>query len=161
MKALGLTLIAAAALAVPAFAAQTSAPDPEVTAVIETALNAPLKGDMARFREQYAPDCVFVDEFAPFLWTGPGALDRWLMSGARMYQDTQHKDGRASFGPPRYVYVSGDRAFVVEPVKGEATVQGKPYAQDGAFAFSLARVGGRWRITSQTWTKANETMDPY
>jgi ketosteroid isomerase-like protein len=161
MKALGLILFASAALAVPAFAAQTGGPNAEVTAVVDAALNAPLKGDMGRFRAQYAPDCVFADEFAPFLWTGPGAVDRWAMSGGRMYQETQHRDGKATFGPARYVYVSGDRAFVVEPVKGEATVRGRPYAQDGAFAFSLARIDGRWKITSQTWTKASETSNPY
>ena len=145
----------------PALAAQRSSPDPEVIAVVDKALNAPLNGDMAGFRDQYAPDCLFVDEFAPFLWTGPGALDRWLMSGGQMYQETQHQDGKASFGPARYVYVSGDQAFVVEPVEGEATVRGKPYAQKGAFAFSLVRTGGRWKITSQTWTKVSETANPY
>jgi ketosteroid isomerase-like protein len=160
MKALGLILFAAA-LAAPASAAQTRGPEAEVTAVVDAALSAPLQGDMARFRDQYAPDCVFVDEFAPFLWTGPNALDRWLTSGGQMYQETEHRDGKAAFGPPLYVYVRGDRAFVVEPVKGEATIRGKPYAQQGAFAFSLARTGGRWKITSQTWTKASETMNPY
>ncbi len=157
-------LLLAAVFAVPAapvFAVQTSNPDPAVAAVVDKALNAPLKGDMVAFRDQYAPDCMFVDEFAPFLWTGPGALDRWLMSGGQMYQETQHLDGKAAFGPPRYVYVSGDRAFVVEPIEGSATVHGKPYAQKGAFAFSLVRADGRWRITSQTWTKASETMNPY
>ena len=160
MRFLMLAAVFAAPVA-PALAAQTSSPDPEVIAVVDKALNAPLKGDMAAFRDQYAPDCMFVDEFAPFLWTGPGALDRWLMSGGRMYQETQHKDGKAAFGPPRYVYVSGDRAFLVEPVEGDATVHGKPYGQKGAFAFSLVRTDGRWRITSQTWTKASETMNPY
>ena len=166
MKALGLILLVSAivaipVLAVPAFAAQSSGPNAEVMATVDAALNAPVKGDMVLFRAQYAADCVFADEFVPFFWSGPNALDRWLASGGRMYQETQHQDGKATFGPALYVYVSGDVAFVVEPVEGQATVHGQPYAQKGAFAFSLARIDGRWKITSQTWTKASETMNPY
>ena len=153
--------IVSALLAGPALAAQTSGPDAQVLATIDAALNAPMQGDMARFRAQYAPDCVFVDEFAPFIWTGPGALDRYLMSGGQMYQETQHKDGKPKFGPAKFVYVSADKAFVVEPVSGTATVRGQPYAQTGAFAFSLARTEGGWKITSQTWTKAGESRNPY
>lgn len=145
----------------PAFAVQTSGRDPEVLAVIDAALTAGMAGDVDRMRAQYAPDCVFADEFAPFFWSGPGALDRYLSSGGDMYQETEHRDGKPVFGPAKFVYVSADRAFVVEPVTGEASVRGRPYVQQGAFAFSLTRTGGRWRITSQTWTKTSENIDPY
>ncbi len=155
---------AAAALAIlahPALAAQTSGPNGQVQAVVDAAMTAGMAGDVGRMREQYAPDCVFVDEFAPFFWTGPGSLDAYLMSGGGMYQETQHVPGKTTFSPPSYVYMSGDKAFVIEPVSGAGTVRGKPYAQQGAFAFSLARTGGRWKITSQTWTKTGESMNPY
>ena len=150
-----------AAIAAPAGAAQSSAPDPAVMATVRAALDAAKAGDMRVMSAQYAPDCTFIDEFAPFLWTGPDALGGYLASGGRMYQETQHNDGTMSISPPSYAYESGDRAFVVEPVSGTATVRGKPYAVHGAFAFTLARVGGRWKITSQTWTKTSESMDPY
>jgi ketosteroid isomerase-like protein len=148
-------------LALPAVAAQVSGPNADVTATIDAAMNAGMAGDMTRMRAQYSPDCVFVDEFEPFFWSGPGALDAYLMSGGRMYQETQHIPGKTNYSPPPYVYVSGDSAFVVEPVSGGGTVRGKPYALKGAFAFSLRRTDGRWKITSQTWTKASETFDPY
>jgi|SRR5665213_2360197 len=154
-------IAAAMVLAAPAGAAQVSGPNAEVLAVVDAAMTAGMAGDIARMFAQYAPDCVFADEFAPFFWSGPGALGRYLMSGGRMYLETQHRDDKPVFGPARFVYVSGDRAFVVEQVKGSATVRGKPYQQAGAFALSLARSGGVWKITSQTWTKASETLDPY
>ena len=150
-----------AALATPAVAAQVSGPDPQVMATVDAALGAGLSGDIGKLRDQYAPGCTFIDEFAPFLWTGPNAIDGYLASGARMYQETRHADGKTTIEPPAFVYVSGDRAFVVEPLSGTATVRGRPYAQRGSFAFTLARTDGRWRITSQTWTKASESLDPY
>ena len=156
-----IAMAATALLASPARAAQISGPNPEVQAAVDAAMSAGMAGDMVKLHAQYAPDCVFVDEFAPFRWAGPNALDRYLMSGGRMYQETEHRDGKVIFGAPTFVYVSGDQAFLVEPVSGNATVRGRPYAQQGAFAFSLARIEGRWKITSQTWTKAGETLNPY
>jgi ketosteroid isomerase-like protein len=161
MRANPLILLAAALLAGPAFAAQTSGPDPEVLATVDAALHAGLSGDVRKLLDQYAPDCTFIDEFAPFYWTGPNAIQSYLASGGRMYQETQHKGDKATFEPPSFVYVSADRAFVVEPLSGTATVRGKPYAVQGAFTFTLARVDGRWKITSQTWTKTRESMNPY
>ncbi len=153
--------ILAALTASAACAAQTSGPNPEVMATVTASLDAAQTGDIARLRDQYAPDCVFVDEFAPFLWQGPHAIDGYFASGYRMYQETQHKDGKTTVDPPAFVYVSGDRAFVVEPLGGTSTVRDKPYSQKGSFAFTLARIDGRWKITSQTWTKSSESMNPY
>ncbi len=164
MTGIRLALIAAAsmaALTTGARAAQTSGPNAEVLATVDAALDAGTKGDIPRMREQYAQDCTFTDEFAPFFWAGPKALDAYLASGFAMYQETQHRDGKTTLSPPTYVYVSGDRAFVVEPLSGTATVRGKPYSQQGAFAFALARTDGRWTIISQTWTKTGESMNPY
>jgi ketosteroid isomerase-like protein len=153
--------VAMTALASPALAAQTSAPNAEVQAAVDAAMGAGMAGDVVKLSEHYAPDCVFADEFAPFFWSGPNALGRYVMSGGQMYQETQHKDGKVAFSPPSFVYVSGDRAFVVEAVSGTAMVRGKPYAQQSSFAFALARTDGRWKIISQTWTKASESSNPY
>ena len=164
MKAARRILIAAASLAV--FAARAQAAQPsgsaaEAVATVDAALKASVGGDIPNLVAQYAPDCTFADEFAPFFWSGPGAIQDYFAAGGRMYQETEHKDGQTVVSPPSYVYVAGDRAFVVEKVSGSATVHGKPYSQEGAFAFVLARTGGRWKIISQTWTKSHETLDPY
>ena len=164
MHSVRFALLAAASmtLLIPrAQAAQTAGPNAEVTVVVDAALKAGLAGDIPKLVASYAPDCIFVDEFEPFFWSGPGAMQGYFTSGGRMYQETQHKDDKPVFSPPSYVYVSGDRAFVVEKVSGTASVHGKPYAQEGAFAFTLSRIEGRWKITSQTWTKSRENMNPY
>jgi ketosteroid isomerase-like protein len=144
-----------------AVAAQSSGSNAEVLATVDAALGAMTSGDIGSLRDQYAPDCTFIDEFAPFLWSGPNAMNGYLASGFRMYQETQHRDDKTTVSPPAFVYVSGDRAFVVEPLSGTATVRGKAYQSQGAFAFTLARTDGRWKITSQTWTKSSENMNPY
>ncbi len=157
-------LFAAVSLSVVATAAaagQVAGHDPAVVATVQAAMEAGQKGDMPRLRRQYAPEVTFVDEFAPFFWAGPNAIGDYFVSGGRMYQETQHLHDRFTAGPPAFVYVSGDRAFVVEPVNGSASVRGKPYASKGAYALTLSRIGGDWKITSQTWTKASESRNPY
>jgi len=164
MKRVRLLLSAAACsalLAAGAHAAQTSGPNAEVLAAVDAAMKASTVGDIPGILAEYAPDCTFADEFAPFFWTGPGAIQGYLAAGGRMYAETRRTDDKPVFSPPSYVYVSGDRAFVVEKVSGTARVRGRPYAEQGAFAFVLARMGGRWKIISQTWTKAAENLDPY
>jgi len=164
MRYLRIALLAAASaalLSATARGAQTSGPNAEVLATVDAAMKASMAGDIPKILAQYAPDCTFADEFAPFFWSGPNAIQGYFMAGGRMYQETQHKDDKPVFAPPSFVYVSGDRAFVVEKVSGVASVRGKPYASQGAFAFALARIDGQWKIISQTWTKTAENLDPY
>ena len=161
LRALLPAVMATAALTSPALAAQTSGPNAEVIAAVDAAMQAGMKGDIPAMAAQYAPGCTFADEFAPFFWSGSGSLQAYLMAGGRMNQETRHKDDKAVFAPASYVYVADDRAFVVEKVSGAASVRGRPYAEQGAFAFTLARTNGRWMIISQTWTKSGETFDPY
>ncbi len=153
--------IGAVCLAPSSFAAQVTGRDPAVLATVDAALSAAQSGDIARLRDQYAPDCVFVDEFAPFRWTGPNALDAYMASAGQMYQETQHGEVRMNVSPPAYVYVSGDAAYVAEPLSEKATVRGQPYESTGVLTFTLARTGQGWKITSQTWTKASENTNPY
>ena len=163
MKRLAVALAAASLvlMSTAARAAQISGPNAEVLAPIDAMLKASTTGDIPTLVAQYAPGCVFADEFAPFFWSGPDAMRDYFTAGGRMYQATQHKDDKPVFGPPLYVYVSGDHAFVVEKVSGAASVRGRPYASEGAFAFALVRIEGRWKIISQTWTKSRESSDPY
>ena len=164
MTSIRFALIAAASLAVIATgarAAQTSGPNAEVTATVDAMLKASMSGDIPTLVAQYAPGCTFADEFAPFFWSGPDAMQGYFTAGGRMYEETQHMGAKAVFAPPSFVYVSGDRAFVVEKVSGKASVRGKPYEEEGAYALVLVRIDGHWKILSQTWTKSRESFDPY
>ncbi len=153
--------MAAMLLAPSAFATQSTNRDPAVLATVDAALSAAQSGDVSKLRDQYAPDCVFIDEFAPFRWTGPNALDAYMASAVQMYQETRHGEVQMTVSPPAYVYVSGDAAYVMEPLSEKATVDGKPYESTGFLTFTLARTGQRWKITSQIWTKAGENINPY
>lgn len=144
-----------------AFSAQSAGPDGEVLATVSAALSAAQAGDVEKLRGQYAPNCVFIDEFAPFRWSGAHAIDDYFASAGRMYQETQHGAVKMTVSPPSYVYVSGDDAYVVEPLSEKATVKGKAYKSKGLLTFTLVRKDQVWKIASQTWSKTRETTNPY
>jgi ketosteroid isomerase-like protein len=144
-----------------ASAVQKSGRDPEVEATVQVALNAAQSGDIKTLRNQYASDCVFVDEFAPFRWSGPKALDAYFASAARMYQETHHGNVKMNVGRPTYIYVAGNQAYISEPLTETATLRGKPYNSAGSLTFTLSRIDHVWKITSQTWVKVSETSNPY
>lgn len=144
-----------------AYASQSSRQDSEVLAVVDAALDAAKAGDISRLRLQYTADCTFVDEFSPFLWSGEGALDAYLLSAGQMYQETHHGDVVMTRGAPKFSYVSQDRAYVVEPMTETSSIGGKPYESTGTLTMVLVRVAGVWKIKAQTWTKTSETRNPY
>ena len=154
-------LITSMVLTNEAIAAQSGNQGGEVMATVNAALRAAQFGDVRKLRNQYAAGCVFIDEFAPFHWSGPNAIDDYLASAARMYKETQHGEVRMTVRPPTYVYVSGDDAYLVEPLSEKATVRGKVYKSAGFLTFTLARINYVWKITSQTWSKTSENMNPY
>jgi ketosteroid isomerase-like protein len=140
---------------------QTTAPDPAVTGVVTSALAAAQAGNIAVLQRQYLPDCTFIDEFAPFVWTGPGAQGAYFASGARMAGATGTSNVEITFTAPKYTYVAGPAAYLVVPLTVTSKVRGKLYQATGSLAFTLRKTRSGWKIASQTWAKATETFSPY
>jgi ketosteroid isomerase-like protein len=164
MERRGLLIAVAALTAVlpaSASASQSVAPNPEVLAVVDAALNAAQAGDIQSLRQKYTADCIFIDEFAPFMWSGADALDHYFQSAAQMYQETRHSDVTVTKGTAKYVYVAADSAYVIEPLSETAQVNGKPYTSSGSLTFVLVRTQAGWKIRAQTWAKDAESSNPY
>ena len=145
-------------LVAPALAA---APDGAVRKTVDAALDAAQSGNVAQLRAQYLPDCVFGDEFAPFYWSGPHAIDAYFASAARMYRDTKMTGTKVSHGAPTFVYAGADRAYVTVPLRVRAQAAGRPYAATGVLTFTLLKTAAAWKIASQSWTKETENISPY
>jgi ketosteroid isomerase-like protein len=142
-------------------AAQNRNHDAAVVATVDTALRAGQSGDLKKLRDEYTPNCIFIDEFPPFHWSGLNAIDKYFASAVKMYKETQHSGVRMTIKPPKYIYVSGNNAYLVEPLSENATVRGKAYKSAGFLTFTLVKIGHVWKITSQIWTKTSENMNPY
>ncbi len=109
-------------------------------------------GDETDLRDAFASDgLVIVENFAPFVFQGPGAFERWR-DGFREHAtagdltELQH-----SFGPAQDVSLEGDTAYFVLPTTWTGRAHGRPFSEDGGWAFVLVRDQGRWRIRSYAW----------
>src|ERR1700722_14757190 len=137
-------LLMAASILAPAGASTKSmdTPDRAVWAVVDAALDAAQSGDVKTLRQAYLPGCFFVDEFAPFAWSGAHSLDAYLASAVRMYKDTAMTGTSAAHGTPGYVYVAGDKAYLTVPLRITAKAAGKPYRESGILTFALEKTVG-------------------
>ncbi len=109
-------------------------------------------GDETDLRDAFASDgLVIFENFAPFVFQGPGAFERWR-DGFRQHAtagdltELQH-----SFGPAQDVSLDDDTAYFVLPTTWTGKARGQPFSEDGGWAFVLVRDQGRWRIRSYAW----------
>lgn len=158
-------LMAAVALVAAIFpfvgATADAGPQAAVMATVDAALNAAQSGDIKTMRTEYLPNCSFVDEFAPYQWSGQGSMDAYFASAAEMYKQTGMSGTKVSRGAPKFVNVTSTNAYVVVPLEVQATVKGKPYRAGGTLVFALQHTDAGWKISMQTWAKATENISPY
>ena len=94
---------------------------------------------------------VIVENFAPFLFQGPGAYERWL-SGFHQHVDLDElRELQWRFGPAQDFAQENGAAYFVLPTTWTGRTHGRAFSEDGGWAFVLAHEGGRWRIRSYAW----------
>jgi hypothetical protein len=147
-----------------AFSAQQT-PDAQQKAAlmkpITTAFSAAAAGNVKLFHEQYIRSSAIADEFAPFIWTGPNAQDRFFADFGKTLAELKMTDTKLVTGEPKYLYVAGARAYAVVPLKITANIAGKPYNESGWMTITLLQSNGVWKIASQSWAKGQENFNPY
>ncbi len=121
---------------------------------IETLDDADLRGAFAE------RDVTIIENFAPYRFDGPDAVQNWA-AGMRAHRvDTaalQHE-----FGAPQDFSRSGDRAFFALPTTWTGTYRGTPFTETGGWAFVLIDqvddTGHHdWRVQSYGWAVTGVT----
>ena len=109
-------------------------------------------GEEAGLPGAFAADgVVIVENFAPFLFEGPSAFDRWL-AGFRAHVDRDGLSGlQWRFGEAQDFAREVGRVFFVLPTTWTGFTHGRALSEDGGWAFVLDADGERWRIRSYAW----------
>jgi ketosteroid isomerase-like protein len=118
---------------------------------VDSAIAAIQKRDPKLLSNLYASDAVIVDDQGPFRWSGPNAAANWLsaLTGFGKLQGARFE----AFANPADVWVSqASSAYVM--ILGRLTGLGvrRGLHQNVLMTFTLRKVGGAWKITSQSWT---------
>ena len=141
-----------------AAAPAAAGPAEDATAAVTTWLDKYNGGDVAAFHAAHEPNAVIVDEFAPHLWTGTNASQRWL---ADYTKDTKAKGisgGRVDYGKPVQATSDGSTAYVVLPTTYRFVQKGTKMAGAGSMTFIMKKAGKDWKIAS--WTYSGATWTP-
>jgi hypothetical protein len=92
---------------------------------------------------------TIVENFPPYLFEGPGAVGVWAK------EMRAHLAGvtrlRHSFGPAHDFSRSGDQAYFSLPTIWRGIHHGKPFTENGGWAFVLTKQKGVWRVRGYGW----------
>ena len=88
---------------------------------------------------------------APYRWTGPNAQDRWFGDAEQWAHDLGVADENISYDRIVRADVVDTHAYVVLSANLFFTLKGQRASRPGILTFTLAKLGGEWKIESQAW----------
>ena len=133
-------------------------PDAEMMAVAErVAAFIATGGGSPPARLFAARDVTIVENFAPFVFEGPGAVETWSK------QLRVHLEGMTAlqhtFGEAFDFSRSGDEVYFSLPTIWRGLNNGKPFSESGGWAFVLTREEGEWRVLAYGWAVIESTSE--
>jgi len=128
----------------------------DIKALISHQQGAMNRGDFPAIKADYIQNILIIDEFPPFYWQGPNALETW-------YSDTSKDEAAAAItgsvlklGAFRRLDIDGDRAYAVVPATWVSKRGGKPQHERAMWTVALQKTGQGWRIAGWTWAGNEE-----
>jgi hypothetical protein len=134
-------------------------PDPAMMAPIERVAAFIASGGAGVPAEAFAgSDVTILENFAPYLFTGPAAVETWAL-GMRA-----HVSGvtalRHQFGQPHNFSRSDELVFLSLPTQWSGVVGGRAFSERGGWCFVLTRQAHDWRIRNYGWAVTELSVEP-
>ena len=136
------------ALAVPAQAP----PADDAVSAIRSWLDRFNAGDMNAFFAGHSGNPVIVDEFAPFVWTGPNAARTWAEEFDADAKAHKISEPRMDYAAPIRAESDGNSAYIVLPTVYRIKRDGRPMSAAGTMTFVMTRQATGWKIASWTYS---------
>lgn len=151
--ALGIALTAT--LCAPAAAAP---PPPAIMATINGALARGNADDASGLNAYFTASSIVIDDFPPYLWTGPNAAAKWWHAldslNAMLHVTKLH----FTIGNVTQVYSSTGVAYASVPLTITYLYKGTPQKDTGMWAVTLKQTGATWKIVSGSWASISSTL---
>jgi hypothetical protein len=134
-------------------------PDAEMIAAAERVATIIESGGVAPLGDVFADrDVTIIENFAPYVFQGARSVERWSE------QMRAHLTGvtglRHSFGAAQDFSRVGDHAYFSLPTNWRGLKNGRPFVEDGGWAFVLTRDGGPWRVRGYGWAVTASSSTP-
>lgn len=125
----------------------------DVVAQVHQFIDGFNKGDAKSALATCAEQTSIIDEFPPHEWHGAGACAKWASDYEANAKKEGITDGVVTYGKPRHVMVTGDRAYVVTPAGYTWKQSGKPQKEKNAtFTAALQKGASGWRMVGWAWS---------
>jgi hypothetical protein len=112
------------------------------------------KGDTKTALAICVDQAIIIDDFAPHVWSGGQGCGPWLNALGAYNKANGITDGIVTLGKPWHTDVTGDRSYVVVPVKYTYKQNGKPVIESGSvWTLALQKLAAGWRITGWAWAQ--------
>ncbi len=133
-------------------AADDSVPLPEVIDVVQAVVFSLNTFNIDAVSNLYTPNAVITDDAAPFSWNGPTAGVQWVNAVEHTCKTSNLTKLKGKINTITVFHQTADNYYIVVPVRFTGNLPDhKSFSVDGAFAFVLREVNGKWIIKSQTW----------
>jgi hypothetical protein len=116
------------------------------------------RSDSAEPPDVFSSETTIVENFAPYVFEGQNAGERWWRRFCEHAVAGELRDLRASFEAAQDFAQHGDRAFFTLPTRWTGIAGGKRFQERGGWAFVLVREGGEWRIRCYAWAVTEYTI---
>jgi len=132
----------------------TSAPPPEIQALIENHINAFNNQDRDLFLRVFGDTAIIIDGIAPYRWLNPKAPTKWLADVEKWRESLgvthEHLSYEMGFwnveGPYAYAVIDGTLAV---------TIKGQTAVRTGTLAYTFSKHADEWKIDSQAWGRTS------
>lgn len=133
-------------------------PTPEMMEPVEKIARFIAKPDDGHLSAFASRDVVIVENFAPYVFDGPQAVQRWA-EGMRGHVETlgalEHK-----FSAAQNFSTTGDRAYFSLPTRWTGRAGAQRFVEDGGWSFVLVKENGGWRVLGYGWAVTNIELVP-
>jgi ketosteroid isomerase-like protein len=120
----------------------------EPVAVVKQVFAEFNKGDMKAVEAAFANDSMITDDFAPYLWRGPSAMQNWLDGLDASIKSGGLRDLKVTVSSISNSGIDGDAAYVVARLVLTYKQHGHRMSASGANVLTLQRGPEGWKVTS-------------
>jgi hypothetical protein len=107
--------------------------------------------DAMQLTDLFVAEPIIIENFKPYVFRGRNGLSVWQEGFRKHAADGSLSELQARFGAPQDFSASGNTVYFVLPTAWTGKSAGRPFEEEGGWAFVLVRRVSEWRVKSYAW----------
>jgi ketosteroid isomerase-like protein len=120
-------------------------------AVVRQFIDTFNKGDVNGAAATHTASATIIDEVAPHIWTGDGAVKAWAADLEKNDKAAGISGETVKLGKAIRTQIDGDTGYVVIPATYTYKQHGKAMVETASMTYALRKDADAWKITGWSW----------